>query len=824
MAIVAADWTIDRATGNVRYVGDDHTGVSPSYATVIEFHRWLQDLADDAVSTGDDELAITDTNPSARSTDNIITLINGYNIDDNAAEHLYDGSIIQGTGGTEVIYDGIVNFGSQGINIQIIQNGAVIADDWWNDNGSGNGLNADATQGISHRFMLKVRSAGADIDGRRLIGMARTYGNVYSEFSINGTSRGNNVLALSESTDLNNATAIATVAGYTGITNTTEGYIGLDVNNDTTLEYYYSQWDVNTPTNSINDFYERMKWLSKDPVTEDTNADTGSNFVVDDATITGAAQSFTVGANAMLITKAVVNLKVGLGSPTGNVTASIYSHTGTYGSTGTPNTLVGTASVALEASNFDATYRPAVFNFSTPVPVSASTNYFLVIEHPTADASNYLHVEGLASSGTHSGNRAHNTAGWTAVAADDLNFSIYTSPNLYGIPGVLFRGITHEIDVDGPTGTFTPPERVTWSTGSGQLLAINSTTAATKIWIQLLTGSVPGDNITITGTDSGATVTSELTGGSITPRTISTPFVGASTGSAIIGSYGLGIETNDLTAADKVFDLTNTQITPPNNVTFTVGGLVSGEDRVLVAPWDGVSTDPSGNPAIDIDQLALNTTLSAADESSVVVTTTIPSDTPSVGTIRVELNSGTYKRVRYSSWSSSTFTIIPDDTFVDGDVTPGTDNITLNSHSFLTGDHVQLTTTGTLPAGLALATDYYVIYVDANTIQLANSVENAAAGTQVDITAAAGGGTHTVEAMSRNFASDNATAANNVYISYIDTLADATSESYTAVYSSDRDLVVVVRDGGGTPIKEFITSATFGNSNSTITAIRTTDA
>jgi hypothetical protein len=41
MAIVAADWTVTRSSGNIRYIGGDHdgTGGTPSYATVIEFHR-----------------------------------------------------------------------------------------------------------------------------------------------------------------------------------------------------------------------------------------------------------------------------------------------------------------------------------------------------------------------------------------------------------------------------------------------------------------------------------------------------------------------------------------------------------------------------------------------------------------------------------------------------------------------------------------------------------------------------------------------------------------------------------------------------------------
>ena len=83
------------------------------------------------------------------------------------------------------------------------------------------------------------------------------------------------------------------------------------------------------------------------------------------------------------------------------------------------------------------------------------------------------------------------------------------------------------------------------------------------------------------------------------------------------------------------------------------------------------------------------------------------------------------------------------DTFLDANVTVGTDTITMAAHGLTTGAKGQLTTSGTLPAGLSLATDYFVIVTDANDIQLATSLANATAGTQVDITAAAGGGTHT---------------------------------------------------------------------------------
>jgi hypothetical protein len=54
-----------------------------------------------------------------------------------------------------------------------------------------------------------------------------------------------------------------------------------------------------------------------------------------------------------------------------------------------------------------------------------------------------------------------------------------------------------------------------------------------------------------------------------------------------------------------------------------------------------------------------------------------------------------------------------------------------------------LTTTTTLPAGLALATDYYVIRVSDTTCKLATSYANAIAGTAINITDA-GTGTHTM--------------------------------------------------------------------------------
>lgn len=775
--------------GDIRY-----TGTTANY-TVIAFHRWLGDLMDDAQASGNDVLDITDATASDRSTDNIITLNSPYNIDDVAAEHLYDGSINQDSGNT--IYDGIVVFAPAGTALEIIQNESLVSPNFW-----GTGLNADATQGISHRFMVKVRSGGADIDGKKLIGYTRELGNTYSTFTINSTSNGNNVIALSKATDLNNATTASTIKGWTTITNTTEGYALIDVNNDTTNEPYYSEW--NRASQTINDLYERMKYISQEPVTEDSNSDTGSAFQLGNATITGQAQSFSVGANPIMPIRARFELRK-VGSPTGNITCNVYAHSGTFGSSSVPTGGSLVASATYDSSLLTTSYKTIEFEFpvTTVVELSASTNYVISLEKAVGDGSNYVEVEGLATSGTHAGNRSQEVGTWSAAATDDLGFVLQGSMELYGLAGCLFRGITHEWDVDGIlSGPLSAFERITWAGGTGQMIATDSVSAPTKVWLQLLSGSVPGDNITITGATSGATFLTEFTGGASTERPIATPFVGASTGSALIGAYGFGVESADLAVADSVIDLTDTTRNPPNNVTFSVGGLVSGEDRVLVAPlgyyfaYDNEAsgpftlgetltfTSPAGtatlqklqddgttgfmwiseplsgsvpqnnstiagatatadvngtvSPEVDVRQMDLDVALTGATETAVDVNA-IPVDTPQTGEIRIQLDSGIYREIAYTSWTGSVFTIASTD------------------------------------------------FTGAN----------------------------------------QAAIGNGVYIAYIDKLATTTPETFQLVYNADRNLFIRVRDGGtagdGLSIKTFETSGTLTTAGGSTTAIRTSD-
>jgi len=621
---------------DIRYIGAAHGATGAGYYTVLAFHEWLRNLADDAQSATDDYMDITRATPSDKSYETIVTLLNGYNIDQSTSEHLYQGSIIQA--GADDIWDGIQIIAAVGCHVEIVQSGAIVANDFWNSTPFGEsteGLNRDVPNGIACRFMLKVKTAGTDLDGRRLICQTREWYKTYSEFKVNGTGRGVNVVPLTYTADLNNTHDSGTASGYTG-TLVTAGYVGIDVNNDAVNEYYYCKWTRGS--NTINEFYEKLKYITRRG----------------------------------------------------------------------------------------------------------------------------------------------------------------TSETLFGLNGELFRGITHEIDVDNQGATdFSAFEPVSWTGGAGQMLAVNDVNAATKMWIQLLSGVAPTDGLQILGGTSGATCDVNVT---ILERSLSFPFCGVSTGTALIGSYGFCLQATDLGSADKMFDLIGDMYQSPNYVNFTVGGLTT-TDYVIVGPrgyrfaYDTEAggpfvvgetltfVTPSGTTVladlldlgaygfmnigpmltgvvpqisstiagasatasvssvvsndIDLRQLTLNGALSGVAVTSVVVNEVIPADTPATGTIRIKRTSGKYTRHPYSARN------IPTKTF------------TITSH---------------------------------------------------------------------DFSGDTAPNGSQTFISYIDTTPADDDEGFVSIYSAERTLFIKVRNGGATPIKTFETTGALGAAGGSSTAVRTSDA
>ena len=140
----------------------------------------------------------------------------------------------------------------------------------------------------------------------------------------------------------------------------------------------------------------------------------------------GMGQSFQT-TESTTLDSCKFNLKK-VGSPTGNATAALYSHSGTYGSTGIPDTLLATSD-NFDISSLSTSYSLATFNFSgaNRVELSASTDYFIVVLYEDGIVDNYLQMAGSNLKG-HSGNGAQfamETSEWSAQNFWDYGFYVY---------------------------------------------------------------------------------------------------------------------------------------------------------------------------------------------------------------------------------------------------------------------------------------------------------------------------------------------------------------------------------------------------------------
>jgi hypothetical protein len=135
-----------------------------------------------------------------------------------------------------------------------------------------------------------------------------------------------------------------------------------------------------------------------------------------------------------------------------------------------------------------------------------------------------------------------------------------------------------------------------------------------------------------------------------------------------------------------------------------------------------------------------------------------------------------------------------------------TEICTATAHGLLTGDGpVRLTTTTTLPAGLSLATDYYIIKIDANTFYFAASRALAFIGTAVTFTDD-GTGTHTLTGtassrrpalMASGVNTDSDTGATLAPDTFVNLTLSAT-DSALVLAAGDEMLFVAVEGGTAT--------------------------
>jgi hypothetical protein len=145
------------------------------------------------------------------------------------------------------------------------------------------------------------------------------------------------------------------------------------------------------------------------------------------------------------IARVQVKLKIGAGTPTGNINCHIYSD-----SSGEPGTRLYTSTTTLLAASLTSAYTFFEFLFAPDSELTSGTQYHLVLAFDTADASNYVAWK-EDTSGSYASGTVHtsgDSSTWTEVAASDVAFKTFM-----GSAAISSYFTTARLDVADPGTT-----------------------------------------------------------------------------------------------------------------------------------------------------------------------------------------------------------------------------------------------------------------------------------------------------------------------------------------------------------------------------------
>ena len=258
MAINPADFYI-ATNGDVRAVNSFNPASHTRYTT-LELHAFLQDLADNAAPSGDDNVSILGSNPSElagkrnASRPMALTLLPTININDATAQWFKFGSIEQGSGDT--LYTGLKVLGTLVANspIYITQSGSKITK-YWQD--------ADAS---NFQILVKAKSGGSLIDSGNVTVFSRKYGQTYSHFDVNLAAGGEQAAALSTALDSNISISSAAAQTAFGTITIALGNFNWDSGDGNGSKLYKGKITLNGST-SLATAYQAMQWACSESST-----------------------------------------------------------------------------------------------------------------------------------------------------------------------------------------------------------------------------------------------------------------------------------------------------------------------------------------------------------------------------------------------------------------------------------------------------------------------------------------------------------------------------------------------------------------------------
>ncbi len=251
MAINASDFTI-ASNGDIRQATAFDPATHTRYTT-LELHAFLQDLADNAAPSGDDNVSILGSNPSElagkrnASRPMAMTLLPTININDATAQWFKFGSIEQGSGDT--LYTGLKVLGTLVANspIYITQSGSKITK-YWQD--------ADAS---NFQILVKAKSGGTLIDSGNITVFSRKYGQTYSHFDVNLAAGGEQAAALGTALDSNISLSAAAAEAIWNTITVTTGDTTQDLGGGQGSKLHKGTITLNGST-TLADAYQALMW------------------------------------------------------------------------------------------------------------------------------------------------------------------------------------------------------------------------------------------------------------------------------------------------------------------------------------------------------------------------------------------------------------------------------------------------------------------------------------------------------------------------------------------------------------------------------------
>jgi len=158
------------------------------------------------------------------------------------------------------------------------------------------------------------------------------------------------------------------------------------------------------------------------------NAGYDKNYQIYAGATTYVGQSFTGDGSKLTSCKFYLYK---LGSPTGNATAYLFTHSGTYGTSSVGSGTNLAASATFDVSTLTGSIAPITFTFNGTYTLVDGTHYVIAVFYNGGDASNRILAgcDGTIVGAGHDGNLCYFNGSWNADSTDDALFYVYGTIN-----------------------------------------------------------------------------------------------------------------------------------------------------------------------------------------------------------------------------------------------------------------------------------------------------------------------------------------------------------------------------------------------------------